>query len=170
MTYYVQKTLALGPIRFGVSVRKPFDSIDNDHIISTGPKGEFIHRRDDGFFLGDTTPVAEPTLPPSPSISQTPFLSSLKPDGSPRGYGFLALMIIGIIFALLGFAVVARKGAQGWVEVIIGVFCIAIPIVMTAQRRRQIVEQENRERADREALEKRNRELLTWYMNALHHF
>lgn len=169
MTYYVQKTLAVGPIRFGVSVRKPLDAIDDDPALSTGPKGEFIRRRDDGFFFGDTTRVVEPTLPPSPSISQTPFLSSLKPHGTPRGYGFLALMIFGLLFTLLGFAVLARKGPQGWVEIILGVVCIAIPIVMTAQGRKQIRDQEERERADREAIEKRNRELLTWYMKALNH-
>jgi hypothetical protein len=169
MTYYVQKTLALGPIRFGVSVRKPFDGIDGDHAVSTGPEGEFVRRHDDGFFLGDTTRVAEPALPPSPTISQTPFFASLKPDGTPRGYGFLALMILGLLFLLLGFAVLVRKGPQGWVEVILGIVCIVVPIVMTAQRRYQVAEQENRERSDREALERRNRELLTWYMKALHH-
>ncbi len=169
MTYYVQKKLPIGPIRFGVSVRKPLDAIDDDPALSTGPKGEFIRRRDDGFFFADTTRVVEPTLSPSPSISQTRFLSSLRPDGTPRGYGFLALMIFGLLFILLGFAVLARKGPQGWVEIILGVVCIAIPIIMTAQRRKQIRDQEERERAGREALEKRSRELLTWYMKALYH-
>jgi hypothetical protein len=169
MTYYVQKALPLGPIRFGVSVRRPVDAVDDDSALSTGPKGEFIRRRADGFFFGDTTPVAEPTLPPSPSISQTPFLSSLKPDATPRGYAFLAMMIVGFLFILLGFAVVSRKGPQGWFEIILGAVFTAIPIAMTARRRKQIHEQEGRERAEREALEKRNRELLTWYVKALHY-
>lgn len=169
MTYYAEKTLALGPIRFGVSVRRPLDAVDDDPALSTGPKGEFVRRRDDGFFFGGTTRVAEPTLPPSPSISQTPFLSSLKPDGTPRGYGFLAMTIVGLLFIILGFAVVTRKGPQGWIEVILGAVLIAIPIVMTAQRRKQIREKEESERAEREALEKRNRELLAWYVKALHH-
>jgi hypothetical protein len=169
MTYYVQKTLALGPIRFGVSVRKPLDAIDDDPSLSTGPKGEFVRHRDDGFFFGDSNRVVEPALSPSPSISQTPFFSSLRPDGTPRGYGFLALMIFGFLFMLLGFAVLARKGPQGWVEIILGAICIAIPIVMTAQQRKQIREKEERERADREALETRNRELLTWYIKALNY-
>ena len=169
MTYYVQKTLALGPIRFGVSVRRPLDVVDDDPALSTGPKGEFIRRRDDGFFFGDTTRVADPTLRPSPSISQTPFLSSLRPDGTPRGYSFLAMTIVGLLFMLLGVAVLARKGPQGWIEVILGAVLIAIPIALTAQRRKQIREQEERDRAEREALEKRNRELLAWYVKALHH-
>jgi hypothetical protein len=169
MTFYVQKKLALGPIRFGVASRRPLDAIDDDATLSTGPKGEFIRRRDDGFFFGDTTRVVEPALPHAPSISQTPFWSSLKPDGTPRGYGFLALMIVGAVFILLGVAVVARKGPQGWIEVILGMICIAIPVVMTAQRRKQIRDQEERERVEREELERRNRELLAWYTKALNH-
>jgi len=169
MTYYVEKKLPLGPIRFGVSTRKGLDAIDDDPTLSTGPNGEFVVRRDDGFFLGDTTRVVEPVLPHARSISQTPFFSSLKPDGTPRGYGFLALILFGALFILLGLGVVARKGPQGWIEVILGVICIAIPIVMTAQRRKQIRDQEERERAEREELERRNRELLTWYAKALNY-
>jgi hypothetical protein len=169
MTYYVEKTLPLGPIRFGVSTRKGLEAIDDDPTLSTGPNGEFVVRRHDGFFLGDTTRVIEPVLPHARSISQTAFLSSLKPDGTPRGYGFLILMLFGALFLLLGFGVVARKGPQGWVEVILGLICIAIPIVMTAQRRKQIRDQEERERVGREELERRNRELLTWYTKALNY-
>ncbi|HXH41642.1 MAG TPA: hypothetical protein VNN08_23665 [Thermoanaerobaculia bacterium] len=169
MTYYVQKTLPLGPIRFGVSTRKSLEAIDDDATLSTGSNGEFVRRRDDGFFFGDTSRVVEPVLPPAHSISQTAFLSSLKPDGTPRGYGFLALMLFGLLFILLGFGVLARKGPQGWIEVILGVVCMAIPIVMTAQRRKQIRDQEERDRAEREELETRNRELLTWYTKALHY-
>jgi hypothetical protein len=169
MTYYVEKKLPLGPIRFGVSTRKGLEAIDDDPTLSTGPTGEFVVRRTDGFFLGDTTRVVEPVLPHARSISQTAFLSSLKPDGTPRGYGFLALILLGALFILLGFGVVARKGPQGWIEVILGVICLAIPIIMTAQRRKQIRDQEERERAEREALERRNRELLTWYTKALHY-
>src|SRR5437764_7768459 len=78
-------------------------------------------------------------------------------------------MAFGILFILLGFSVLARKGPQGWGEVIIGAICIAIPIVMTAQQRKQIRDQEERQRAEREALESRNLEMLTWYTKALNH-
>jgi hypothetical protein len=169
MTYYVQKALPLGPIRFGVSVRRPLDAVDDDPALSTGPKGEFVRRRDEGFFFGDTARVAEPMLPPAPSISQTPFLSSLTSDGTLRGYGFLAMMIAGLLLLLLGFAVVTRKGPQGWVEVILGIVLIAVPIATTARRRGQIREQEERERAEREQIEERSREHLTWYVKAVHH-
>jgi len=169
MTFYVQKDLALGPIRFGVSTRKRADAIDDDIALSTGPNGEFVHRSADGFFFGETARSEEPTLPVAPSITQTPFWSSLIPDGTRRGYVFLGLMAFGLLLVLLGFAVLVRKGPQGWVEVILGIICIAIPIVMTAQKRRQIHAEEERKRVAHEAQEKRNQELLTWYTKALNH-
>src|SRR5258707_9219398 len=76
-------------------------------------------------------------------------------------------MAAGILFVLLGFAVVARKGPQGWVEVILGLIMIAVPIVLTAQKRKKIREQEERDRAEREAVERRNRETLAAYTAAL---
>jgi hypothetical protein len=63
--------------------------------------------------------------------------------------------------------VIGRKGPQGWVEVILGVIMIAVPIVLTAQKRKKIREQEERDRAEREAAEKRNRETLAAYTAAL---
>jgi len=169
MTYYVEKQLAFGPIRFGVSTRQALEAIGDDTTLSTGGKGEFIRRRNDGFFFGDTARVVGPTLPVARSINQTPFTSSLKPDGTLRGYGFAALMGFGVLLLLLGIAVLMTKGAAGWVEIILGLVCIVIPIVMTAQQRRQIRAAEERVRAEREAAEKRNQELLTWYTKALDH-
>jgi hypothetical protein len=169
MTFYVEKKLALGPIRFGVAPRKIAAAIDDDPALSTGVGGEFIHRSTDGMFFGDNARAIEATLPQSKSISQTPFLASLKPDGTARGYGFLALMLLGVLFLFIGLGVLKNKGPQGWVEIIFGVILIAIPIVMTAAKRRQIREQEERERAEREERENRNREMLTWYTNAVNH-
>jgi hypothetical protein len=166
VTFYVQKQLATGPIRFGVSPRKPSESIDADTGLSTGAAGEFVRHRE-LFFSADALRIGEAVLPKSTSISSTPFLSSLKPDGTPRGYGFLALMIFGALLMLVGFGVIANKGPQGWVEVILGVIMIAVPIVLTAQRRKQLREQEERERAEREATEKRNREMLAAWSSAL---
>src|ERR1051326_4279939 len=163
MTFFVRKRLALGPIRFGVSPRQRIDAIDDDPALSTGPGGEFVRRgAKKGFFFGDTTRFAEPSLPVAKSISSTPFWSSLKPH-----LGFLALMAAGVVFVLLGLAVVARKGPQGWVEIILGIAMIATPIVLTARERQAIREKEERERAEREAVEKRNRELLAAYTAAL---
>jgi hypothetical protein len=63
--------------------------------------------------------------------------------------------------------VLARKGAAGWVEVFLGLAMIATPIVLTAQRRRQLRELEARARAAREAEEARNRKMLADYTAAL---
>ena len=163
MTFFVRKRLALGPIRFGVAPRQRVEDIDDDPALSTGPGGEFVRRgAKKGFFFGDTTRFAEPSLPVAKSISSTPFWSSLKPH-----LGFVALMAAGVVFVLLGLAVVARKGPQGWVEIILGIAMIATPIVLTARERQAIREKEERERAEREAVEKRNRELLAAYTAAL---
>lgn len=168
MTFFVRKKLALGPIRFGVSPRLTADAIDDDPSFSTGPNGEFTRRSGkSGYFFGDIARFQEPSLPTPPSITTTPFWSSLKPDGTPRSYGFVALMAFGALFFLLGLAVLARKGPQGWIEILLGIAMIATPIVLTAQERKAIREKEEKERAEREATEKRNRELLAAYTAAL---
>jgi len=167
MTFYVEKQLALGPISFGVSPTRQGAAPDDDPSLSTGAAGEFIRRRSEGFFFGGQDRFTGPTLPPAPTIASKPFWESLKGGTPSRTYGFYALIIIGIIFVLLGFSVIATKGPQGWVEVILGAILIAIPIVLTAQQRRKIREEEERQRAEREAIEKRNREMLAAYSAAL---
>ena len=123
MTYYVEKQLAFGPIRFGVSTRQALDAIDDDLTLSTGANGEFIRRRKDGFFFGDTERVVGPSIPVKPTINQTPFWSSLKPAAS-GSYLWIALMGFGALIMLLGIAVLLRKGPQGWFEIIFGAICI----------------------------------------------
>ena len=167
MTFYVEKKLALGPISFGVSANRLASGPDDDPSLSTGPAGEFIRRRSEGFFFGGQDRFAGPSLPASPTIGSKPFWESLKGDQPSRTYGFFALMIFGILFVLLGFSVILRKGAQGWVEVILGAAMIATPIILTAQQRKKIREQEEKERAEREAVDRRNREMLTAYTTAL---
>ena len=166
MTFYVEKKLALGAISFGVS-RNRSGSGDADAALSTGAEGEFIRRQSEGFFFGGQDRFIGPILPTAKSISSTPFWSALKPDGTRRGYGFLALLVFGSLFVLLGLAVVATKGAQGWVEVILGSIMIGVPITLTAQKRKKIREQEEQERVEREAVEKQNREMLIAYTSAL---
>ncbi len=162
MTFYVEKRLALGPISFGVSSRRDAESIDEHDALSTGASGEFLHRGGEGFFFGGHDRFARPALPSTPSVRTIPFSTSLK-----EARALLALIPLGFLFTLLGFAVIGRKGPQGWIEVILGLAMIATPIVLTANKRKQIREQEERERAEREATEKRNRELLAAYMAAL---
>lgn len=166
MTFYVQKSLAHGPIRFGVSPRQVLESIDSDAGLSTGPSGEFLRRSTSGFYFADTLRVGAPTLPTTRGISSTPFLSSLKPSDA-RGWGYIALLVFGVFFTLLGLAVVVTKGPQGWIEVILGVAMIATPLVLTAQKRRLLRQQEEKERAEREERERREREMLSSYVNAI---
>src|ERR1700737_1143246 len=93
VVFYVQKSLAHGPIRFGVSPRRALDEIDSEAALSTGPKGEFARRSGEGFFFsGSPAPIVEPQIPVEKSISSTPFWLSLRPDGTPRRWGFLALL------------------------------------------------------------------------------
>jgi hypothetical protein len=166
MTFYVQKSLAHGPIRFGVSPRLPLDQIDGDIGLSTGKSGEFLRRGTQGFFFADELAIGAPVMPVESSISKTPFWQSLRGDG-PKGLGYLALIVLGAILVLLGFAVIAKKGAAGWVEVILGAIMIGVPIALTAQKRKQIREQEEKERAEREERERRHRAMLESYSSAL---
>ena len=167
MTFYVEKKLALGPISFGVSPNRRAIAPDDDASLSTGASGEFIRRRSEGFFFGGQDRFTGPAAPTLPTIASKPFWESFKSGEPARRYGFFALLIVGALFILLGFAVVARKGSQGWVEVILGAAMVATPILMTAQQRRKIREEEERARAEREATDKRNREMLAAYTAAL---
>ena len=163
MTFFVRKRLALGPIRFGVLPRQRVEAIDDDSALSTGAGGEFVRRGGrHGFFFGDTTRFDAPSLPVAKSISSMPFWLSLKPH-----LAFLALIAFGAVLVLLGLAVVARKGPQGWFEILLGLAMIGTPIALTAQERKVLREKEERERAEREAIDKRNRELLAAYTAAL---
>jgi hypothetical protein len=168
MTFYVRKTLAPGPIRFGVSPRSPIETIDTEPVLSTGGAGEFLRRRLRGFYFADTRSAGAPTVPDQPSITKTPFWSSLF-DGTPRGWGFMAMMAVGLLIAFLGFAVIAKgeSPGPGYVEVIFGAILIIIPIVITAQGRRQIKAREDEERAARDAEQQRYQEILSSYTSAL---
>src|ERR1700760_1083463 len=85
VAFYIQKSLAHGPIRFGVAPRREIGQIDSDAALSTGPRGEFARKSAEGFFFaGAPVSIGLPTLPTEKSISSTPFWSSLRPDGTPK--------------------------------------------------------------------------------------
>ena len=167
MTFYVEKKLALGAMSFGVSPNRDSGAPDNDASLSTGANGEFIRHRTEGFYFGGHDRFEGPSAPTLPTISSKPFWESFRSGTPQRTYGFFALLIFGALLVLLGFAVIARKGAQGWVEVILGAAMIAVPIVLTAQQRKKIRDEEERARAEREATDRRNREMLAAYTSAL---
>ncbi|HEX7153793.1 MAG TPA: hypothetical protein VF618_20055 [Thermoanaerobaculia bacterium] len=167
MTFYVNKSLAHGPIRFGVSPRQTLEAIDDDPSLSTGTNGEFLRRRTAGFYFADARAIDAPVLPTEKSIRSMPFWKSLV-DGTARGWGFIALMVLGVIFVLLGFTIVITRAEwHGWFEIILGIAMIATPIILTAQQRKKIREQEEKERVEREERERRHREMLTAYVGAL---
>lgn len=166
MTFFVDKKLALGRIRFGLSTRQPKE-IDADPTFSTGPAGEFVRRRSEGYFFADETRFDQPSLAGGQSLASMPFWAALKPDGTPMSYATLALLPIGGLFVLLGLATMIKNGAIGVIPIILGLAILSVPIIITAQRRAKIRAVEDRERAAREAEDKRNREILGSYMTAL---
>lgn len=166
MTFYVQKSLAHGPIRFGVSPRHASEEIDRDAGLSTGATGEFLRKRTHGFFFADTRPIGLPVLHTPPSIARQPFFQTMRGEGT-RGVGYLALIIAGALFSLLGLLVLARKGPQGIIPLLLGVIMITFPIVRTAQQRRAARIKEERERAEHEERNKRFQAALELYGGAL---
>jgi hypothetical protein len=166
MTFFVDKKLALGRIRFGLSTRQPKE-IDSDPTFSTGPNGEFVRRRSEGYFFADEARFDQPSLGDGQNIAAMPFWAALKPDSSPLSYATLALLPIGLVITVFGLVVLIKNGLPGIVLIILGLALLSVPIVITAQKRARIREQEDRERAAREAEDKRNREVLGSYMTAL---
>jgi hypothetical protein len=167
MTFFVEKRLAVGRIRFGVA---PHDAalVDGDLTLSTGPNGEFVRRHSEGYFLGDTphfdgsTPALETN-----SLARIPFWAALKPEGTAKSWAILALLPVGVLLVLVGLAALAAKAAIGVLYILVGLGLIAVPIVITAQRRKKIRAEEARQRAEQAAAEQRNREMLGTYLTAL---
>ena len=166
MTFYVRKILAHGPIRFGVSPRHTVDEIDSDPELSTGEGGDFLRRSTHGFFLADTPAIGAPEIPRPSSIASTPFWSSLAPQDA-RGWGLIGLMILGALFVLLGLLVIINKGPQGIIPLVLGLVLIGIPVFITAQKRRAIRLQEEKDFAEREERDRHNREVMASYASAL---
>jgi hypothetical protein len=166
MSFRIQKLLGNSYFQFSVGRRRDFRSIDNDTEMSTGPAGEFIRHRPEIFYSADIRAIHTPEVPAPRSVAGTPFWGSLI-DGTSRGWGMLALMIVGALFVLFGFAVVANKGPQGWILVLLGFTMAATPIVLTSAKRRAIRMQEEKIRKQRQERDERDRQLLAAYTTAL---
>lgn len=166
MSFTVQKSLGNSMFRFAVTRRREFTSIDSDPELSTSPTGEFTRHRAEIFYSSDLRPIRTPSVPPLRSVASTPFWPSLI-DGTPRGWAMLGSMALGAIFVLFGFAVLATKGRQGWVEVILGLLLIGVPIFIASQKRRIVRQHEERNRKEREEREARNAELLSAFASSL---
>jgi hypothetical protein len=166
MSFRIQKSLGNSFFQFSVGRRRDFRSIDDDVELSTGSSGEFIRHRPEIFYSADVRTIHTPEVPAPRSVSGTPFWGSLI-DGTPRGWGMLAMMIVGALFLLFGFAVVANKGPQGWILVVLGLALIATPIVLTSAKRRTIRMQEEKIRKERQERDERDRQLLAAYTTSL---
>jgi hypothetical protein len=166
MTFFVEKRLAVGRIRFSISPHDAATS-DSDVALSTGPNGEFVRRHSEGYFLGDA-PRFDGTAPAieSNSIARVPFWVALKPEGGAGSWAVVALLPLGLLFVLLGLAALV-KSPVGLLYIVFGLILVAIPIIRTAQRRKKIREEEARQRAEAAAAEQRHREMLGTYLTAL---
>jgi hypothetical protein len=166
MSFTVQKSLGNSLFRFAVGRRRELKSIDSDVEMSTGPAGEFVRHRSEIFYSADLRTIRSPEVPKPRSIAGTPFWASLV-DGTRRGWAMLGIMILGALFVLIGLAVLGNGKPAGWVEVILGLILIAVPIGIAWQKRRVILQAENQKRAEREERDARNRELLAAYTTTL---
>ena len=167
MTFFVEKRLAVGRIRFSVATHDAA-AVDGDVVLSTGPNGEFVRRHSDGYFFGDAPRFdgSAPSIEGS-SIARVPFWMALKPEAKVGSWAILGLLPLGLLFILLGVAVLVSRGPAGIIEVLFGLMMMAVPIVVTAQRRKKIREEEARQRAELAAAEQRNRDMLGTYLTAL---
>ncbi len=164
MSFTIQKPLGNFFFQFSVTRRRELRSIDHDPDLSTGPNGEFIRHRPEIFYAADQRAIRSPEVPKPRSIATTPFWTQLV-DTKRRGT--IAMLGAGAFFLLIGFAVLASKGKPGLVWLILGLILVAIPVVMTGQKRRLVRQQEARVRQEREERDARNRELLSAYTTSL---
>src|ERR1051325_9047936 len=106
MTFFVEKGLAVGKIRFSVAPNAA-PTADGAAAPGPGPNGEFVRRHSDGYFLGDA-PRFDGTAPAieSSSIARVPFWVALKPEGGAASWAIVALLPLGLLFVLLGLAAV----------------------------------------------------------------
>jgi hypothetical protein len=165
VSFIVQKSLGNNFFRFAVSRRRELRSIDDNRELSTGPNGEFVRHRPEIFYAADVRTIRSPEVPAARSMASQPFWSSIF-EG-PRGKMSLGMFAGGVLLVLLGLAVLASKGAAGWVWIILGLILLAVPIFIAAQKRRVLRQHDDRIRKEREERDARNRELLAAYTAAL---
>lgn len=166
MSSTVLKSLGNSSFRFAVGRRRELRSIDHDPELSTGPTGEFVRHRPEIFYSADLRVIHKPEIKHARALATTPFWNSVF-DGTSRGWAFMGVMAFGGLFVLLGLANLMQHKSAGWVPLIIGLVLIAIPIVITGQKRRAIRQIEDKKRKEREERDRRNAELLANYTDAL---
>ena len=166
MSFIVQKSLGNNFFRFAVSRRRDLRSIDDNRELSTGPNGEFIRHRPEIFYAADVRSIRTPEVPPPRSFASQPFWSSMI-DSTSRGMMMLGMLAFGALLLLFGLAVLTSKGPAGWFWVIVGLILIAVPLFITAQKRRVVRQHDALIKKERDERDARNRELLSAYTSAL---
>ncbi|HVT45337.1 MAG TPA: hypothetical protein VMT00_13210 [Thermoanaerobaculia bacterium] len=151
MTIYVKRTLLSGPIRFALPEAGSLDDVRDP---STGPAGEFLHRNHPDLYYEDLSerPVRQTDTGPA--------IHTVREAGDLRRFIRPAIMVAGGLVLLLGISVVALKGPQGFLQIVLGIGLIAGPPLLTMKQRRAERARIDRERADHEAEERRKREII----------
>ena len=162
MTFYVSRSLDSGPIRFGVSHRLGDPTADDPGRgkFSTGPRGEYLRLRESGQFYSDALGTSSP--------GALVFQSSLrKPDPLVPWWGWVSIGF-GALLILLGILVVVNKGyASGYVEAVFGAALIALPFILTYEKRRRERVLREKQRLEKEAYEKEIRASAGEYLDRL---
>jgi hypothetical protein len=160
LSVYIRKSLAVGPIRFGVTTRHggTLPAADLERGFSTGPNGEYRRLGKGSMFFADSRGLGKGVLAP-PKPEDRSLLEALRPEDA-KGWGQIALMGFGFFLMLIGFLVMARLGPQGLIEILIGIAIIATPIATTWKKLQVLRAAAAKERAEIEAIEARNRAMV----------
>lgn len=165
MSFTVQKSLGNSLFRFAVGRRREIRSIDHNTEMSTGSSGEFIRHRPEIFYSADLRQIHVPEVPPPRTLSGTPFTATLL-EGNRKVLN-LGMLIFGALLLLLGLTVFPKNAAGGTFWLVLGLALILVPLVMTAIKRRAVIQAEQRKQREREERDARNRELLAAYTTSL---
>ncbi len=152
MSFYIRKSLGASAIRFSVGERLTMPDEKDTPAFSTGPTGEYRRKSAGGLYFGEER---EERQAGKPSKLRWP---KLRINWDLRT---ILAVVIGGLLVLMGIAVVVRKGAQGIIEIVLGLAIIAIPFVLNAKKRYEQREREEKARLEREEIENRHRQLAT---------
>jgi hypothetical protein len=160
LSVYIRKSLALGPIRFGVTTRHggTLPPADLERGFSTGPNGEYRRLGKGSMFFADSRGLGKGIFAP-PKPEDRSLLEALRPEDA-KGWGRIALMVLGLFLVLIGLLVTIRLGKQGLIEIVLGLGIIATPVVTTWKKLQVLRAAAAKERAEIEAIEARNRAMV----------
>jgi hypothetical protein len=162
VAFFVRRTLASGPVRFGVAERAATPADGPPHLLSTGPRGDFVRRGPEGLYFAEQREVGVGPLEELDPSRGLTLWALLRPEGdSIRSYLPLAAMVLGGLLIVMGIGVLTQKQDPiGWVEIILGVVLIIAPVVIAARRLILIRDRARKEREERERKEAERRRIV----------